>query len=216
MHFDPSGWVILLPGIIVGLTVHEYAHGYVADRLGDPTPAYSGRLTLNPLAHIDLLGFLMLLLVKFGWAKPVPVNPLNFEGNWRTGMALVALAGPGANILVAFTGMLVYYLSFPQGGLAARNLGAQMLFAMNYINVILAVFNLIPLPPLDGSKILSAFLSPSAAGWYGQLERYGPIILVLLLFSGLIGRILGPAVELLYGLLQVAAGGLAGVFLSII
>ncbi|MDH7479678.1 MAG: site-2 protease family protein [Syntrophomonadaceae bacterium] len=216
MHFDPSGWLILLPGIIVGLTVHEYAHGYVADRLGDPTPAYSGRLTLNPLAHIDLLGFLMLLLVRFGWAKPVPINPINFRGNRRAGIALVALAGPGANLLVAFTGMLVYYLSFPLGGIAAQGLGPQMLFALNYINVILAVFNLIPLPPLDGSKILSAFLSPPATSWYWQLERHGPVILVLLLFSGLIGRVLGPAVNLLYGVLQVVTSGLAGAFLSII
>lgn len=215
MNFDPTEWLILLPGIIVGLTIHEYAHGYVADRLGDPTPAYSGRLTLNPLAHIDLIGFLMLLLVRFGWAKPVPINPLRFKGNMRAGIAKVSLAGPAANLLVAFTGMMILFLSFPEGITAAQATGVQMLNALNSINVILAVFNLIPLPPLDGSKILAVVLPNEIANRYLQLENYGTIILILLLFSGIIGRILWPAVTLVYELLQFGAGSLAGAVLSI-
>lgn len=215
MIFDPLSWLLYLPGILIGITVHEYFHALAADRAGDPTPAYAGRLTLNPLAHLDWLGFLLLVFAGFGWARPVPVNPRNFQGNRRLQMALVSLAGPAANLLVAFTGFLVYYLSFPATSAAEYGSGVQMLWALIRINVVLAVFNLIPVPPLDGSKILAAFLPPTAERSFWLLERYGTLILVLLIFSGFIGHFLGPAVRLISLFLEFGAAALAHLVLGL-
>jgi len=208
MSFDPSHWLLILPGIIVGLTVHEYAHARVADYLGDYTSAYSGRLTLNPLAHIDLMGFLMLMLAGFGWAKPVPINPLKFRGNMRTGVALVSLAGPAANVVMAFTGALIFFLSFPQGG-PANSLGIQMLQGVIWINLVLAAFNLIPIPPLDGSKIFASILPAQFGDAFLQLERYGPLLLIVLIFSGFTGKLLNPLLTVLSNLIFNSAGFIA-------
>ncbi|WP_027363408.1 site-2 protease family protein [Desulfotruncus alcoholivorax] len=184
--------LLLLPAILIGLTVHEYAHGLAADRLGDHTARYQGRLTLNPLAHIDPVGFLMLLLFKFGWAKPVPVNPYNLRGDPSRGMLLVALAGPASNLLLAFltaillgTGLTKYNVYFHYIALYSLQ-----------INVVLAIFNLIPVPPLDGSKILAGLLPGQSRFIYG-METYGTIILLLLMFTGVFGRILWPLVSLI-------------------
>ncbi len=161
--------LIWLPAIIIGLTFHEYAHGRVAYMLGDDTAYLQGRLTLNPLPHIDWVGFLMLLFFQFGWAKPVQVNPLNFKNKGiKEGMMLVSLAGPGMNLLIALTGMLALRFSGIDPGSSFNLYNSSMLLMLLspliYINLILAVFNLIPLPPLDGSKILAGFyrmLAPS-------------------------------------------------------
>jgi len=216
MIFDPLSWLLYLPGILIGITVHEYFHALAADRAGDPTPAYAGRLTLNPLAHLDWLGFLLLLFAGFGWARPVPVNPLNFQGDRRLQMALVSLAGPTANLLVAFTGLLIYHLSFPTASAAVYGSGVQMLWALIRINIVLAVFNLIPLPPLDGSKILAAFLPPAAERSFWELERYSTLILVLLIFSGFAGRILRPAVSFVSLWLEVGAAAIAHLVLGVL
>jgi Zn-dependent protease len=192
--------LLLLPAILVGLTFHEFAHGWVADRLGDRTARYQGRLTLNPLAHIDPVGFLMLVLFRFGWAKPVPVNPYNLRGDPARGMLMIALAGPAANLLVA----LVTALLLGMGVTHLIPYGYYFLLLSLQINVVLAVFNLIPVPPLDGSKILAGLL-PRQSHFLYQMEAYGTIILLLLLFTGILGKILWPVVNFIVNILLAIA-----------
>jgi len=192
---------LLLPAILIGLTFHEFAHGWVADRLGDPTARNQGRLTLNPIAHIDPMGFLMLVLFRFGWAKPVPVNPHNLRLDPAKGMLMVSLAGPAANLVVALAAALLWRLGI-------HNLipyGDILLILIIQINVILAIFNLIPVPPLDGSKILAG-LFPSQARFIYGMETYGMIILLLLMFTGVIGNILWPAVNFVVGIYKQIGG----------
>lgn len=163
------------------LPFHELAHGFVAYKLGDNTAKYSGRLTLNPLAHIDPFGALALFLVGFGWAKPVPVNPMYFK-NPKRDMALTALAGPVANMIAAILGGFLYQIFFRLGWYKAVML---MIFYIQ-VNVFLAVFNLIPVPPLDGSKILMRFLPDSTVYTMQRYEQTFYIILVVLLFTGIL------------------------------
>ncbi len=175
---------LMLPAIVIGLTFHEYAHGLAAYWLGDDTARLQGRLTINPAAHVDPIGLLLLFLAGFGWAKPVPVNPLSLRGDMRRGMLLVSLAGPATNLLMAIVAVIVH--------LALVNLRipyfTEIMFYIIYINVVLAIFNLLPIPPLDGSKILAGLL-PGRQEWLYHLESYGLIILILLVFSGAIGYI---------------------------
>lgn len=192
--------LLLLPGILVGLTFHEFAHGWVADRLGDSTARHQGRLTLNPLAHLDPVGFLMLILFRFGWAKPVPVNPYNLRGDPTRGMMLVSLAGPASNMLLA----LVLALLLGLGVASLIPYGYYLFLYALQINVILALFNLIPVPPLDGSKILAGLL-PGQSHFIYQMEKYGFIILILLLFTGVLGKVLWPAVNFIVKLLLTVA-----------
>ncbi len=195
--------LIILPGLLIALSFHEYAHARVADYLGDHTPYYQGRLTLNPLAHIDWLGFLMLLLVKFGWARPVQVNPLNFKGvDMRRGMMLVSLAGPGMNFLLAIATAVVMKVVYSLPQTESTYIALTLLHPLLLYNVVLGIFNLIPVPPLDGSKILAGILPDSQGVLLDNLERYGPIILLVLVFSGLIGTILWPILNLVLGILS--------------
>jgi Zn-dependent protease len=196
--------ILWLPAVIIALTFHEYAHGKVADWLGDPTPRYQGRLSLNPLVHLDPLGFIMLLLFHFGWAKPVQVNPLNFRGDRYQGMVLVALAGPGMNLLVAFTAALITTLAVPSG--ATGYLPAVM-DGIVFINIYLALFNLIPVPPLDGSQVLAGLIRSS--GFVHTLQRYGYIILILLIITGAVWSILGPLSQSLHDLFFNVSQGIA-------
>lgn len=175
---------LMLPAIILGLTFHEFAHGWVADRLGDRTARDLGRLTINPVAHVDPVGLILLFLAGFGWAKPVPVNPNNFKGDMRRGMLLVSLAGPATNILLAVASAVILGIF---AGLRLPYFREIMLY-MIQINVVLGIFNLIPIPPLDGSKILAGIL-PGRQNWLYQLETYGAIILIVLVFTGAIGII---------------------------
>lgn len=178
---DLHQMTLMLPAIILGLTLHEYAHGLSAYRLGDSTAHDMGRLTVNPIAHIDPVGLLLLFFAGFGWAKPVPVNPVNFQGDMRRGMMLVSLAGPGTNLLLAVISAIVL-------GITASWQVAYLqsiLYYMVQINVVLAVFNLLPIPPLDGSKVLAGLL-PGRQEWLYRMEAYGTIILILLVFTGAI------------------------------
>ena len=177
--------VLIAPPILLALTVHEYAHGWAAEKLGDPTARYAGRLTLNPLAHLDPIGTIMLFVIHIGWAKPVPVNPYNFH-NPRKDMIWVSLAGPGANIFMAFAlGTLLR--AFDVRHLNISNVFDVIIVMLTYgvfINLILAIFNLIPIAPLDGSKILLGLLPPDQALKYQQWEPYGPMILMGLILMG--------------------------------
>lgn len=172
----------VLPALVC-ITLHELSHGWVAWKLGDDTARRAGRLTLNPLRHIDPIGLAMMVLFKFGWAKPVPVDMRNFR-NPKRDMAVTALAGPVANLLIAVVflflyGLLAIPLSRWTGGGAYA---AQMLYLTAYISTALAVFNFIPIPPLDGSKVLGALLPDAAYLRLMRFERYGMLALVALLF----------------------------------
>jgi len=180
--------LVLLPAIILGLTFHEFAHGWVAFQLGDNTAKRAGRLTLNPVAHIDPIGFIMLFIARFGWAKPVPVNPYNLHMDPRKGMLYVSLAGPVTNFLLALVSAISLGIALGLG-LGYLRILTDILSSMIFINLVLAVFNLIPIPPLDGSKILAGIL-PGRQEWLIWLENYGVIFLLLLLFTGIIGSLM--------------------------
>ncbi len=193
-------FLVTLPVLLLALSVHEYAHAKVAVRLGDGTPRWEGRLTLNPMAHLDPVGLLALVLTRrFGWAKPVRVNPMNFE-NRDAGMVMVSLAGPGANLVLAI--LLSAVIKFVYGVYGFRSsLASWVLVALDqgiWINLGLAVFNLVPIPPLDGSKILAAALRGNAARLYYQLEQYSYIILLLFIATPLSRWVLTPIVGALY------------------
>ena len=190
-------FLVALPAILWAITVHEFAHGLVAYKLGDPTPKITGRLTLNPFAHLDLIGFLALIIVHFGWAKPVMINPKNFRKlGQRAGEVLVAFAGPLANFLSAFASVLV--LKYVPFNTLPANISDPLFYIFRYsvfINVAFGVFNLLPIPPLDGSKILEAFLPPGLYYSYKRIEPYGFIILIILIISPLLQWVLVPLVN---------------------
>jgi len=174
---------------VVAATIHEFAHAYVADRLGDPTPRAQGRLTLNPLAHLDPLGSILILLAGFGWAKPVQINPMHFR-DWRRDTIIVAAAGPLANITLLFALGVPFKLGLLDFGGSTVD---RLLVTVIQINAMLAVFNLIPVPPLDGSKILMGLLPPAQAVSYARLQPYGVFILLLLVMTNVLSVVLlGP------------------------
>ena len=200
---DPAGAVqmllLMVPGLLLAVTVHEVAHGWVADRLGDPTARLAGRLTLNPLPHIDPLGALAFVLAGFGWARPVPVNARNLRRPVRD-MACVAAAGPLSNFVVAFFGLVLLVLTarLVDAPFVARPVTGMLRFVYTF-NLGLAIFNLIPLPPLDGGHFLPYFFPRQSWPFLARLEQYGPFILLLLVFSGATRYIVGP----LFGLANV-------------
>lgn len=186
-----------LLAVLLAITLHELAHGYVAYCLGDNTAKAAGRLTLNPLAHLDPIGALMMLIAGFGWAKPVPVNPFFFKGNRTTGMMLVSLAGPLVNLIVAYIAYAVYVAG---QGFYTVSFMNQFLNYCIILNVFLAVFNLIPIPPLDGSKILAGFLPKQTAfKFLTTMERYGFVILMVLILFNITDMIIQP---IAYGILK--------------
>jgi Zn-dependent protease len=201
---DPAGAVQLLllmvPGLLLAVTVHEVAHGWVADRLGDPTARLAGRLTLNPLPHIDPLGALAFIVAGFGWARPVPVNARNLRRPVRD-MAWVAAAGPLSNFVVAFVGLVLLVLTtrLVEGPFLVRPVAGMLRFVYTF-NLGLAIFNLIPLPPLDGGHFLPYFFPRASWPLLARLEQYGPLILLLLVFSGATRYIVGPLFALANGL----------------
>lgn len=191
--------LLWLPAVLIALTFHEYAHARAAESLGDSTARYMGRMSLNPLVHLDPLGFILLLVVGFGWAKPVPVNPLNFKGDRRRGMMLVAAAGPLMNIFIAFTAALILNLALTQSQMYSNAPLVQIMLSIVYINVYLAIFNLIPVPPLDGSKVLAGILRSDEIIY--KLERYGSIILLVLILTNVVGMVLLPLANVLISFL---------------
>ena len=199
---DPVMILITLPAVIIALTFHEFAHAFTAVKLGDQTPAITGRLSLNPLAHLDVMGFLCMLLTGFGWAKPVKVNPRNFNTHKR-GMAITAAAGPLSNILQSFVCMFILALLekfkilgiyYGNGGFSGLSFGDALLmvlgtivYQLTYLNLYLAIFNLIPIPPLDGSRLVDVFLPGKVSYYYNTYGTYFQIglfaVMMILIYT---------------------------------
>lgn len=201
--FSLTGLIAGLPGLLIALVIHEYAHAKAADVMGDFTPRMTGRLTLNPMAHIDPIGLIMLLVVRFGWAKPVMINARNFR-NWRQGELLVALAGPMANLLVAFISLLAMAVLFKLGMFSE---GVRLVLSMMVLfNINFAIFNMLPLPPLDGSKVLMVLLPGRLAYKLMSLERYSFIILIFLMMTPFLTMILIPLQRLVLSVFNLIIG----------
>jgi Zn-dependent protease len=200
MFFGSSITSILatLLAVLLAITFHETAHGFAAYKLDDPTAKNQGRLTLNPLAHLDPVGALMMFIAGFGWAKPVPVNPFYFNGDRTKGMMLVSIAGPVTNLILSFTAYFIYAAG---GGFGTVPFRDAFLTQTIVLNIYLAIFNLIPIPPLDGSKILAGFLPRAAAYKYlTTVEQYGFVILLVLIVFDITDMILVPAANLVLNL----------------
>ncbi len=199
--FDFSYLLEIVLGVIPSLfciTLHELSHGLVAYRLGDDTAKRAGRLTLNPLKHLDPMGLLMMLVFHFGWAKPVPVNMMKFE-NPKRGMAITALAGPGCNLVITIAFLFLYgSLVRPLSGNAVGETVLELFELTAYISLGFCIFNLIPVPPLDGSKVLFAMLPESAYWKLMHYERYGSIALIVLVWTGVLGTPLSRFIQSAY------------------
>ena len=203
--FDDFGGFLMnliagLPGIVIAMVIHEYSHARVAYALGDYTPRLQGRLTLNPAAHVDPIGLVMLFIVHFGWAKPVQINPMNFS-NPRRDDILVSLAGPASNLITSFIALIILVMlakfDFP--------LSEGLLVVFNLIiiyNINFAIFNMLPIPPLDGSHILRNLLPYEMARVYEQLERYSFIFLIIILMTPVLSYIFVPLQKFIFGIFQ--------------
>ncbi|WP_427339253.1 site-2 protease family protein [Caloranaerobacter sp. DY30410] len=189
--------IYLVPALLISITLHELAHGYVAYLLGDNTAKMSKRLTLNPIHHIDFIGFILLLTVGFGWAKPVPINPNNFK-NEKRGIFIVSIAGPLSNLF--FTIILAILLT---RGIILNNVIYQYLNILMWYNVVLGMFNLLPIPPLDGSKILYSILPDKLGSFLIKYENYSYFILIFLLLTDTIDNVLNLLVNFWFNLLNI-------------
>lgn len=211
-HFtqaDLLGLVLTLPGVLVAITFHEYAHAWAATKLGDDTPRMQGRLNLNPLSHIDPVGFVLLLFAGFGWGKPVEINPRNFYDKYsmEKGEAIVSVAGPAMNFILAIVFAIIYSLVIKLASVTfiISEFGRIIIGIINYaiiINIGLGVFNLIPLPPLDGSKIFRRFLPYNAKQWIYEHENIFYIIFLAIWITGIADIIVSPILSAIYKLLM--------------
>ena len=204
---DPNkllGLIISIPAVLIAITFHEFAHAFAADKLGDDTPRNQGRLSLNPLHHLDPIGSLLLLFAGFGWGKPVEINPRNFNRNisMEKADAIVSIAGPLMNLFLAIIFTLIYcaIVKFAPNILIGTTGGAIQLLLMSIvsINIGLGVFNLIPLPPLDGSKVIMPFLPAKVKSFFIEREQIFYIVFVILWITGLAGYIISPAITFIY------------------
>ncbi len=196
------GLVITLPAVLIAITFHEFAHAFAADRLGDDTPRNQGRLSLNPFSHLDLFGTLMLVFAGFGWGKPVQIQSRNFNRNIKmsVGEMIVAAAGPITNFILAIIFTIIYFaiIRFAPGFLLTQvgNIVMILIEVCISINIGLGVFNLIPLPPLDGSKILMGFLPYGAKSWFEKYSQIFYIVFVVIWVTGIAGLIISPLINL--------------------
>ena len=194
--------LLSIPGILIAITFHEFAHAFVADKLGDDTPRRQGRLSLNPLAHLDIYGTFLMIVAGFGWGKPVQINPNNFRRTItiKKGEALFSIAGPAMNLILAIVFSIIYGLIIKFGGLTfiLSSTGSIISEIIQYIiamNVGLCVFNLLPLPPLDGSKILLAFLPTKAQTWFEEHEKMLYIIFIVIWLTPISSLLIGPGIN---------------------
>lgn len=194
--------LLTLPAVIIAITFHEFAHAFVADKLGDTTPRSQGRLTLNPLKHLDPVGFVLLMFAHVGWGKPVEINPNNFTSNKSKSAceALVSLAGPVMNFIIAIISTVIYYALYKYA--PANEFAISILITLSYltaiINIGIGVFNLIPLPPLDGEKIFRHILPYKAQQWLDRNSYILNMIFLLLWFFGLLGVVVSPVINVVY------------------
>lgn len=194
--------VLTIPGVLIAMTFHEYAHAKAADMLGDDTPRIQGRLNLNPFSHVDPIGLAMLMFAGFGWGRPVQINPNNFNRNMELSKAeaIVSFAGPAMNFVLAFIFMIIYYamLTF---GFVTNELTlyiSQIIMYTIVVNIGLGVFNLIPLPPLDGSKILMHFLPYNGKQWFENNQMYFYIGFLIIFITGIASNIISPIMGAVY------------------
>lgn len=197
--------LITVPMVLIALMFHELAHGFVSIKLGDPTPRMQGRMTLNPLAHLDLVGTILMIFTGFGWAKPVQINPRYYKDP-KKGMAITALAGPLMNFILAILAMLlygIYFIIVSKTGLMAGAMYSVGYLVMRFVtlNLCFMVFNFIPIPPLDGSRILGIFLSNRAYFKVQEYERYSFLILILLSATGAFDRLIGTGVSVIFNVM---------------
>lgn len=197
-----TGLFIAFAALIVSLSVHEAAHAWSADRLGDPTARLLGRVSLNPAVHVDPIGTILFPLIAMvsgvpvlGWAKPVPVNTFNLRRNWKEKYMLIAAAGPASNLVLATIAAILLRVT------AGRGIASQALFFMVQLNVGLAVFNMIPVPPLDGGNVLAGVLRGSAAEAFNRLRPWGFLLLYALMFSGILFAVITPVMNAILSLL---------------
>ena len=202
--FNFEEMLLGIPGLIIAMTFHEYAHARAAVSLGDFTPRLMGRLTLDPRAHIDPIGLIMLFLVRFGWAKPVMVNPSNFRQPKRDDI-LVSVAGPAMNLLLGFLAFyIILFIRTHNVDVSSITYGIiQMIFVYN---VNFAIFNMLPIPPLDGSHILRNLLPPDLAYRYQALERYSILIMIVFIATPVLGIVLMPMFQFVYAVYKALAG----------
>ena len=190
--------LLTLPGVIIAMTFHEFAHAWVADKLGDTTPRAQGRLTLNPLSHIDPFGIILLLFANIVWGKPVQINPRNFNSNksMETCETLVSLAGPLINLILAFIFMIIYYALF--WFTECSEIILLIVFYTITVNIGLGVFNLLPIPPLDGSKIFAKFLPYNAKAWIDRNMQYIYILFLILWITNVLSWIVSPVITVIF------------------
>ncbi|MDK2992158.1 MAG: hypothetical protein PWP48_1391 [Clostridiales bacterium] len=209
-NFDLMTFLYQLLALLIAFSFHEFAHALVADRLGDPTPRQQGRLTLDPMAHIDVVGFLLLLFAGFGWAKPVEIDPRNFK-NRKWGDILVSIAGPLTNLIIALIAYIV--LAFLSMSASFDNqIIANILWAIVGLNIGLAVFNILPIPPLDGYHVIKSLFFRYNVKFFWEFERYSFIVLIILIITGIIGRIMNPLMNLVINGMNVIVMALYSIF----
>ncbi len=200
LNFDIVEILLSLPAVFIAMTVHEFAHAFVAYKMGDPTPKFQGRLTLDPLAHVDWIGFISFAVFGFGWAKPVQVNPDNFR-NKRIGDILVSFAGPLANIALAIFAYFVFLfllIAIP----AFPDLGSRIIDKVIWFNIVFSILNLIPIPPFDGYHILKALLKARPYMFFMQYERYGLLVLLAFVWFGIFDVLVGIPAGFVYSLMS--------------
>ncbi|MGI6257974.1 MAG: site-2 protease family protein [Anaerovoracaceae bacterium] len=208
VYASPMEWVMskvyILPGIVIGLAFHEFAHAWVANKLGDDTPRLQGRVTLNPVSHIDPIGMIALIFVGFGWGVPVEINPRNFKKPRRDEL-LVSLAGVTMNLILAILFTVILKIYITAVGTAVGGMYStinDIIFYVIYINLVLMVFNLLPIPPLDGFNILTEIFNLKKYDWWYAIYDKGFIILMIFIVFGFTSRILTPTIKFLWGILS--------------